>query len=281
MARENTVKSKLVERLRAITVGPVERIGFGARASVPPPALLLVVVLPESNPELARAAIQGGADALEIRVSVQTDVAAEAQTLAEILKIAGDRPCGVLPVGPVRLEVKRLEALRAIGFDFAAITTHDSPAVLSLRGMARVLTVDNSLDLELLRGISELPIDCVEVFTASPEGFGKPFSLRDALRVKTLSMLVRKPILLRGEQSIQPDDVVSLYETGIEGLVIDSSITGSDKSTVESVTGAYHKAIQAIDVTGRRRHVGPMPIVPRIGGSAPASGAEPEEEPDE
>ncbi|MBI4319558.1 MAG: hypothetical protein HY675_13805 [Chloroflexi bacterium] len=276
MSRDNTPKSKLAEKLRQVSVGPVGKVGFLPKAAVAPPALLLVVALSEAAPELVKAAVQGGADALVVRISTQADVEGEEPILRGVIAAAGDCPCGVLPQGSNGLGAKQLEAMKTIGFDFVSVSAHDSPAVLFVSEIGKMLALDYADDWNVIRALNELPVDCIQASIVTPEGFSKPFGVREALYLKALSMVLNKPVVVRGERGIEPKDIASLFEIGVEGLIVDATVTGSDKQTIHSVTSAYRQAIQAIDVTKRRRRADVVPTIPQ-----PSRGQEEEEwEPD-
>ncbi|MCL5265122.1 MAG: hypothetical protein M1343_08025 [Chloroflexi bacterium] len=274
-------QSKFCRRLHDVSVGFTPSIGFKAVQAPPPPALLLAVVLPSIEVDLATAAIQAGAEALLVRVSVQDDVAKEMNRLRDVLIAAGDRPCGIVPVGISEHEIENIRQLQTMGFDFVVVSSHDSPKILSLEGLGKVIVVDHTIDTELVRTINELDVDAVEVSLARPENFGKHFSIRDVMHYKLLRMLLRKPIVVRGERSIRPEDISILRDIGVECLVIDGTVTGGDSKAIKDATLTYHEAISKLGPRVRKKRGEMAPVLPQVKPGMGSSVAEPDDEPDD
>ncbi len=275
-------QGKFIKRLEEISAGASPSIGFKASQVAMPPALLLTVVLPAIDAEHAAAAIEGGAEALIVRVSLQ-EAAKEEASLKEVLAAAGGKPCGFVPVGPWVHGTERLQRLQSLGFDFVVISAHDTPDVMCLENVGKVMLVDHTFDNDLIRTINDLSVDAVEVFLGRPEDFGKHFSIRDLMQYKLYRMLLRKPIIVRGERSIKPEDVAGLCDVGVEGLVIDATVTGSDPQTIKEGIASYTEAIHKLGPAARKKRDKVAPIIPSVKPSIGGHSGEPEEpeEPDE
>lgn len=270
-------KGKFIKRLEEIAAGGPPSIGFKAPQLPLPPALLLAVALPTMDAEHAKAAVEGGAEALIVRVSVQDNITKEEKKLKELLAAADDRPCGVVPVGGPLFEMERLRQLQSLGFDFVVVSAHDTPEVMRLENAGKMMVVDHTLDDDLIKTINGLDVDAVEVSLARPEDFGRDLCIRDIMHYKRLRMLLRKPIIVRGERSVRPQHVADLFDVGVEGLLIDATVTGSDLQSIREATTSYREAIAELGPPRRKDRTKSAPTIPPLKPSTGAVTEEPEE----
>ncbi len=171
--------------------------------------------------------------------------------------------------------------MQTLGFDFAIISGHDDPNILQMEDFGKVLIVDPTFDNDLIRTINDLDVGAIEVSLARPEAVGRHFSIRDVMQYKLLRMLVHKPIIVRGERSIRPEDVSGLFDVGIEGLVIDAAITGSGTQSIRDATAAYRDAIAKLGPR-KRNQGGKVPAtIPFVRPQQPFTREDEPEEPDE
>lgn len=274
-------EAKFIKRLEEVASGNAQSIGFKASPVAPPPALLLIVALPTADADHVDAAVRGGAEAVIVRVSVQDDSAMEEKRLIEVLAACQNKPCGVVPVGVTAREIERVQLFASLGFDFVIISANDSPDILQVENIGKVIVVDHTFDKEMIKTVNDLDIDAVEFALSRPEGFGKHFSIRDLMYFKYLRNLIRRPIVVRGERSIQPADVWRLAEVGIEGLVIDALVTGSDPTSIKNAAAGYCEAITRLGPAKRRNHQRIVPTLPLVRSATNTPATEPEDPDDE
>jgi hypothetical protein len=275
-------EGKFVKRLHEVSVGVLPSIGFKPSTTPPPPSLLLTVSLPAIDAEHAQAALDGGAEALIVRLGLQ-ELVRETTKLQDIVAAAEGKPCGVLIVGSSDNELEGVKELKSLGFDFVVLSAHDNPSILRLEDFGKIMIVDHTFDNDLTRTINDLPIDAVEVSLARPEDVGRHFSIRDLMNYKLFKMLVRKPVVVRGERSIRPEDMEGLFDVGIEGVIVDATVTGSDPQSIRQAVSAYRDAIVKLEPRTRKKPSKGMALLPTTRPRAAVPEVEPEEpeEPDE
>ncbi len=274
-------EGKFIKRLEEVSGGVAPAMGFKAATVAPPPAMLLAVALPAVDAQHAAAAIDGGAEAIIVRVGVQDEKTLETPKLQEILDAAQGKPCGIVPVGSGAHELERLKQMQSLGFDFAIMSGHDDPHILHLDDFGKVLIIDSTFDNDLIRTINDLDVGAVEVSLARPEAVGRHFSIGDLMHYKLLRMLVRKPMIVRGERSVRPEDVSGLFDVGIEGLIIDAGVTGSGTQSIRDATAAYRDAIAQLEPRKRGKSGKMTATIPFIKPPQPFTQEEEPEEPDE
>ena len=287
----NASRSKLVDRLRQIARGPVAPIGFGRATEVRVPALALIVSLARNDVELAKAALNGGADAVLLHLNQERPEAGvkfgildvESETLRAVAGASGDKPWGVdLGEGPATAD--EAKGLVELGADFiSARAASASASLLIAEGLARVISVGRDLSPYLVRIIGEMPIEVVEVSLLDTNR-SQPLTILDVMRYRQIVDLTRQSVVVRTQGIIKPDDVRALREAGVLGLILDIATVGSDPAAVEGTTRAFRQAIdQAGGPLARRATVDVIipQVTPRMSAPEIEAPEEPEEEPDE
>lgn len=287
----NASRSKLVDRLRQIARGPVAPIGFGRATEVRVPALALIVSLARNDVELAKAALNGGADAVLLHLNQELPEAGvkfgnldvERETLRAVAGASGDKPWGVdLGEGPATAD--EAKGLVELGADFiSARAASASASLLIAEGLARVISVGRDLSPYLVRIIGEMPIEVVEVSLLDTNR-SQPLTILDVMRYRQIVDLTRQSVVVRTQGIIKPDDVRALREAGVLGLILDIATVGSDPAAVEGTTRAFRQAIdQAGGPLARRATVDVIipQVTPRMSAPEIEAPEEPEEEPDE
>ena len=287
-----TSHGKLAEKLRQIARGPVAPIGFGRTAEMKIPALALIVSLARNDPELAKAAIAGGADAVLLHLNRDVheagvtfgDLAAERQTIQGVASVAGDTPWGVDLGNQGMLSQEDLKALIDLGVDFVSADASNAPAPLLLaENIGRIVALSRDLSPYLLRTVNELSIDAVEL-SPLDRSDGSTLSILDVMKYRQFADLIRQPVIATSQAGLKPDDVRILREIGFQGLLLDAATAGADPATVEQTTRAFHQAIDQAGGPLARRDVTGV-IIPKVSPRGPVREIEipeePEEEPDE
>lgn len=144
------------------------------------------------------------------------------------------------------------------------VSTQDSPGLMRLEDIGKVMVIDHTLDHDLVRTINELDVDAVAIAQPRPEGNGGHLSIRDVMRLKLLRMLVRKPMIVLGDGSVNPQDVEVLRDVGVEGIVIDLSATGEGERSIEETVRSYAEAIAKLGPAARKRQAKSSAIIPSI-----------------
>ncbi len=94
--------------------------------------LTLIAALPKNDPELAEAAIKGGADALQLHIDVRDfgDFKSEKGRLSEILELS-NVPVGIVPGAKKHATQKEINEMIKMGFDFFSVGIEHSPSFMA------------------------------------------------------------------------------------------------------------------------------------------------------
>lgn len=163
------------------------------------------------TPDALKAAASAGAEALEIALERPRDT----EGLAGAITAAG-LPCGVYIDGD-----GDWSALAAIeGLDWIHLGPAAPARLLAGKGATRLVSLSTGAPPGRLPGLAALKTDAVVVNGA---GTGA-FTLDTLLALRTIQGATQRPVLAGDGLGLAPDDVETLHDQGIEGLLIADSV---------------------------------------------------------
>jgi hypothetical protein len=213
----------------------------------------LIVSLPANSPELARAAAEGGADALKVHTYVRHDasgtqfgsVAEERAHLEQILAVG--LPVGIVPGAGDRLpSPAEMDELAALGLDFFDFYAHDTPAwLVGFEGMTRAVAIDTTAAIPTLPDLEALGFQILEAAIVPHDGYGRPLSVADVVAYRQVRAATTLPIIVPTQRAIRPEEAPLLvHEIGIDALMIGAIVTGREPDSLRAATAAFAAAIR-------------------------------------
>jgi len=240
--------------LNQVSQAVPQAIGFRAVQPVSPtPRMLLIADLAQANVD-GLADCVAGADAGLLHIS---NLSEGAKTLQEICQVVSDIPWG----GWLRdVEQGGMEQIVEAGCDFVVFPPADTPlAILQDTKLGKILQVEASLSEGLLRTVDKLPVDAV-VTAGEPEG-EYFLTWHHLMLFQCFADLLTKPLLVSVPSNVTANELQTLWETGIEGVIV--------KVGVGQPEGRLTKLRQAIDkltFTSQRKRGKAEALLPYIGG---------------
>lgn len=249
-------------------------IGFATRRTEWQPRLPVVAVLPEANEELARAVVEGGADAVAVAGLADTEAAkAVLQRLAPVLE---GRPLGVVTDGAV--EASSGTDLQAAGVDFVALSP-ETPAGLMNGEFDKVIRLPINLEPTEVRSLDLLDVNVFIATRGAEAGKGK-LKVSEAARVRLLTSITNKFVLVSVADDGLLQDLELLARIGVEGLVLEPSYLTAKPGTARAKVESFKDAVSRLAPLRRTLRRGEeVPLLPRVS-SSPPSVEEEEEEPE-
>jgi hypothetical protein len=250
--------SQLIDKLKRATEGAAPALGFRTSAATSRPAPLLLVAR-VAGPQGVKALVAAGADALLV-------TAPDAGLVGEVVKAASGVPCGAILERPDR---QQLAAIKEAGSDFVVFSASTSPlAVLKQEGMGKVLKVPPDPEMLGLRGLDGVGVDAVLLEGDEGQGF---VSVQYLMVCRFLGDVLRKPLLAGVPPRVDGDDVATLWETGVDGLVLETDGAGLKQ---------LRQVVNALPATGRRRKGREAALLPRLSEGVPMPMEEEEDDED-
>ncbi|MDE3076703.1 MAG: hypothetical protein KGJ86_14895 [Chloroflexota bacterium] len=202
--------------------------GFGARSQeAPRRRLVLIAALDGPDIDAARAAIEAGADVVEIPVRADAgdkDLVAVGELIAELPVPVGVAVPGSVPAG---FDARALEGK---GLDYLKVEAGDVPATVFLaEGLAVVLEVKESFSDVMLKMLNFLPAKAIQV--DSPDTV-EGFTVKRLMEERVSRELIGKPLLMRIGASIKPAAAQLLTLVAPNALVVPAAEVGPWKRAI-------------------------------------------------
>jgi len=208
--------SKLIDKFCEMTRITPQPMGFRtsrAAASKPKPLLVTCFSDMETLDKVAEAT--SGADAVLL-----TRINSSIRSVRKIGGALKDIPWGVSLPDTGR---KDLKPIIEAGCDFLTFTL-GSPALSVPQDeddesrVGRILQLESSFDVNLLRVVNELPVDAVYIADEPKADF---LTWHHEMLLQRFGLIVAKPLLLRTPDNLSEEELRLLWEVGMDGLVVE------------------------------------------------------------
>jgi hypothetical protein len=248
--------SKFAEKLQHVYRGPITTIGFRRSGEEEILQMLVISSLADTSARTAKAV--ASADAVIINGEGLSE-----ENLNQLVSTFRDVPAGIL------LGSKPGEATKAVeaGCDFVVFDIKTPVETISKEGLGRILKIEPSLDIMLARAINNLPLSIDGVLIASDDS---TLTIERLLVCQRFADLLDKPLLLTLGSSVTSNELSSLCEAGVKGIVVPSGLTAK-------AFGELKKAVSCLPKPTKRKTKA-TPIIPRIAAEPEAIVEEEEEE---
>lgn len=208
--------------------------------------LSIIVSLPENRVDLAKAALDAGADALKFHINVNhrasgnefKDVDYYMETFREIRELY-DGPLGLVLSDDVnKVNQLDLRQIKDIGFTYFSLYSKDITSKLLLQNeLEKTVAVDDLFHPNEVKAIENFDMKAVELSVVNKEDYGKPLNFEDI----TLYMNYRKrtdlPIIIPSQKKLVPEDLDIFHQIGIQSVMLGAVTIGTtEESIYESVT---------------------------------------------
>jgi hypothetical protein len=202
--------------------------------------MTLIVALPENDLEMAEAAIEAGADALQL------DFRGEKAKPKKILDKA-DIPVGIVPSGKNLASDKELQEIAKLGFDFISAEMGVAPAhFFSAKKISKILSLNSKFNIDQLIEISAMQSDALDAAIIPASGWGKELVVGDLQNYISIVLSANIPVIIPTQRSIRPSEVAIIADTGAKGLLLSSIVTGATPKQIAETVREYREAIDEI-----------------------------------
>jgi len=240
--------SKFSDELQRVYRNSAPSMGFRrSAADVESRALLLVANLTKVNVNAAKAIAGAGIDA-----GIVSSEAVDAASFGRLATAMGDIPLGLSLESTDRDEIDKVVGS---GCDFLVLGLKTPLEVVRREGIGKVLKIEPSLDQGLVRAIRELPFPVDGVLVAGEES---SVTVERLLVCQRFAELVDRPLLVALDSSASGDELSSLCEAGVNGLVLPEGFP--TEAFVE-----LRKTVGSMPCVSKRKAKGAA-LLPQLGG---------------
>jgi hypothetical protein len=170
-----------------------------------------------------------------------------------------------LPVG-IRLFGGKTGKMEGIDY---VVFTMEMPAVIAGdEEMGRVMVVDASLEMGLLKALEDMPIDAL--FIADEGAQAQVVNWHYLMLCRRLSAISDKPVLASVSPDVNQEELQMLWDAGMDGVVVAGKTTGGLKK--------LRLLIDGLTLPSKRKRMKARAVVPSLREAAISAIEEEEEE---
>lgn len=214
----------------------------------------LLVSLPRNDLELAKAALNGGAQGLKVHINVEHFASGtkfgsfdeEKESLETIIAAAREYSAsvGIVPGGTPFATREEFQRLAQIGVDYFDAYPGDAPAwTFDQEDLDVMLAAWNGARDEELTALEALGMTLCEASIMHHDDYGKPLSTLDLARYHALAQTISAPFIVPSQKLLLPQDQQLLQQVGAKGVLIGAVVTGREAASIEAATRAFHEAM--------------------------------------
>jgi len=213
---------------------------------------LLIVSLPRNDPDLAQAAIDGGADLLKVHVNVHHRASGtrfaplhEEQPHLDAILALGT-PTGLVPGEERMVSREDIPYLRRFAFLDAYLMY--LPPYLYDAGVPVIPAIPHDYALEALPGaLRTLPGEWVEASLVPPGGYGQPPAPDDLAALARLGEVSGRRLIVPTQRRITPADLDRYFAVpAVWAIMIGVIVTGADAPGVRDATAAFRRSLDGL-----------------------------------
>ncbi len=217
---------------------------------------VLLVSITQNDPNLARIALENGADAVKVHLNCAhfasgTDFGsweAEKEKIAKVAEVVRPHiPLGIVTGAEVVPNAQDLSEIRQFGFDFWDLfANHIPPEYLKWKELAHMSAVGPDWTPEFVQDLVSLGVDVIESSIIPRDLYRTRLTAADLCQYKRLVRSAGVPVIVPTQKKIRPDEVKYLQEVGVSGLAIGAVVTGLGTAYLGERVAAFRKAIDEI-----------------------------------
>ncbi|MFC1637514.1 hypothetical protein ACFL1W_00685 [Candidatus Margulisiibacteriota bacterium] len=207
--------------------------------------LTLIVALPGNDPQLAEAAIKGGADALQLQLNVRDfgDFKSEKARLAEIHKLA-KVPIGIMPGSKKHASQKEMQEMIGMGFDFFNMKMDNLPDFYpKIKGPTKVLALGSRFTIDVILGIGKYAADAIDAAIIPSSEAGRNLVVGDLQNYISIVISAGIPVIVPTQRAVRPSEAAIISDTGAKGLMLTPVVTGTTAKHIEANTREFRVAV--------------------------------------
>jgi len=214
--------------------------------------MVLIASMPVNDPQLVRACLEGGADVIKVHINLKHrasanqigSLAEERSALQEILTLARDVPCGIVPAAsPEDVKAEEMAELVEMGFDFLSLYLRDAPvSVLPPSNvMERMLALSSEDPLEMAASLDALDMQVLEASIMYKESYGQPLTYRDLAQYRHLRQQSSLPLVIPSQHAFAPAALADLADIGAEAVMIGTIVAGTTPQSWRDTFRAFRQ----------------------------------------
>jgi hypothetical protein len=200
--------------------------------------------------QLASASEEGGADAIELNLNFEETgtgvrygtIDLEEHAISEIIGSV-KVPVGVRIGDAPMIRREEWEKIVSTGIDYVKMMAHHMPSfIYNDERVCKIISVGSGYVLEQVEILAhDGRVSGIEAAIISPQVFRLPLTLLDITTYALITRRASKPVIVPSQKYIEPNDLRILKKIGVEGLVINYTIIGTDPLGYAEILQEYKR----------------------------------------
>lgn len=213
----------------------------------------LIMSLPQNDPKLAKAAMNGGADILKVHIRVVHaasgthfgTLAEEKDNLQQIIDMFPG-PVGIVTGATDAATPQEMTELSAMGIDFFDMYAEHMPAWMwTIDDMDITVALDYKYTIHQAIALERMGVKMLEAAIMHHDGYGKQLTTNDLAAYQELRETVDVPIIVPTQRAITPLEAPLLFGLcNIDALMIGAIVTGKTPESIEKSVKEFKKALE-------------------------------------
>lgn len=245
--------SRLIDKLKHASQDESQPMGFKKEKVFSKPRLLLVAILSRNDIGIAAGHLTG-ADAVLLTVKQDS----EFKAVGKAIRLIKNIPWGIWLEST---SYSRMKQVMEAGFDFVVFPPEMPLETIGDGEPGKVLLVEASLEASLLKTIDELPVDAVII--TGEQVTNEALNWRHLMLFRRLADISSKPLLVSVSSAITGDELQSIWEAGVSGVIVKATAEQSDDEF-----SRLSRVIGSLALLSKRRRMKMRAIVPKFGEEA-------------
>jgi hypothetical protein len=200
--------------------------------------------------QLASASEEGGADAIELNLNFEETgtgvrygtIDLEEHAISEIIGSV-KVPVGVRIGDAPMIRREEWEKIVSTGIDYVKMMAHHMPSfIYNDERVCKIISVGSGYVLEQVEILAhDGRVSGIEAAIISPQVFRLPLTLLDITTYALITRRASKPVIVPSQKYIEPNDLRILKKIGVEGLVINYTIIGTNPLGYAEILQEYKR----------------------------------------
>ena len=241
--------SRFIDKLKQVSQAESQPMGFRKEKVISKPRLMFIARLSKNDIDIPSMQL-AGLDAWLLTVKQDSEI----KVIKEIARSIKDIPWGTMLESASRGGIKK--AVEA-GCDFIVFPPEMPLEVIGDKGLGKVLLLEASLEVSLLKALDELPVDAIII--TGEQAKGVALTWRHLMIFRRFAGISNKPLLVPVPSAITGDGLQAIWEAGVSGVIVEA--------TAQQPADEFKKLSRVIDSLtspSKRRRTKMRAIVPKL-----------------
>jgi|SRR5690625_204276 len=218
-------------------------------------SMSILVSLPENRIDLAKAALEAGADGLKFHINVEHRASGNnfksfdhyKETFKKIRSLYRG-PLGLVLTDDIsKVNKVSLKNIEECGFTYYSLYSKDITSKLLLQDdLEKTVAVDNLFSSFDVSSIENFNMKAIELSIINKEDYGTPLSFEDIISYQNYRNKTNLPIIIPSQKKLVEEDLEVLFNMKIESVMLGAVTIGTTVDSIYSTVSSFVKKVESL-----------------------------------